>query len=226
VTARLPLLTAAIAGLLAAGACLDPLVSDEVAPLGLVLPAGSEVPDAHDDPIVDGQIAEHDGVDAVIPLLAAFADGAPVAYWDFGPATLAAAPVFMLVQRTAGGDLEAVDHNTIVATIPGDNHYSPYWTVWLVEVTDAYAGEVIPSAAAIEEAQELGLVLAPAEQSFAVNCPAVAAGVTLEVDDTTTLPPPQRFYWQGQTVRYYDFGPRPLADGVTAIAAPMYLLRR
>lgn len=225
-TALVPAVLAATASLLVGGACLDPMVGDEVPALGLVLPAGSEVPDAHDDPIVDGQIATHDGVDGLIPLLSGFAAGTEVAYWDFGPTPSFAAPVFMVVRRTEGGDLEAVDHHTIVDTIPGDARYSPYWAVWLVEVTDSYAGEIIPSVAAIQEAEELGLVLAPDPQPFAVNCPAVATGVTLQVDDDTALEPPQRFYWEGRTVRYYDFGQMPLDGGVFAIEAPMYILRR
>lgn len=207
--------------------CLDPLVSDDVPPRGLVLPAGSTVPDAHDDPSIDAQIAANDGVDGEIPLLWGFANGGPVAYWDFGSAPDFAAPIFVLVRRDSAGDIQFVEHNTVIDSIPGDPRYSPYWAVWLVEVTGAYNGEILPSVAAIQEAEELGLVNPPERQEFSVNCPAVAKGVTLEVGGGAgAIPPPKRFYWAGSTVRYYDFGIMPLVAGALTPEQRMYLLRR
>lgn len=214
------------AALVALSGCLDPLVDDDVPPRGLVLPAGAEVPDAHDDPQIDAQIADYDGVDAEVPLLAGFSGGAPVSYWDFGPAPEFAAPIFVLVRKD-GDDITFVSHNTVIDSIPGDPGYSPYWAVWLVEVTDRYDGEILPSLAAIQEAEELGLVLPPVQQQFSVNCPAVAKGVTLEVGNgQPALPPPSRFYWNGKTVRYYDFGIMPLVDGALTPDQRMYLVRR
>ena len=97
------------------GACLDPLVDDDVAPRGLVLPAGTAVPDAHDELAVDTLIADNDGVDGEVPLLSGFAGGAPVRYWDFGVVPEFAAPLFVLIRRDAAGDVSFVDHNTIMA---------------------------------------------------------------------------------------------------------------
>lgn len=207
--------------------CLDPMVSDEVPPRGLVLPAGTEVPEAHEDPDIEGLIAANDGVDGEVPLLSGFAAGGPVGYWDFGTAPSFAAPLWVLVERTGEDRLVPIGHNTIAQVIPGQPRYSPYWTVCFVEVTSAYAGEIIPSLEALQEAQDLGLVLAPVPQDMVVNCPVVAGDVTLEVGDgQPALEPPSLLYWEGRAVRYYDFGVVPMKDPATVEDAPMYLLRR
>lgn len=210
-----------------AGACLDPQVSDEVPTKGLVLPAGTAVPSAHDDPEVEAQIASNDGVSGTVPLLSAFADGAPVRYWDFGATPDFIAPVFILADRNANGDLVRLPHNTIIDAIPGDPGYSPYWAVLFLEVTDAYNGELITSFRAIEEAQALGLVYPPLLPTFAVNCPAVASDVAVEVGGgNEALSPPTEFFWKGKTVKSYDFGPMPIADASLAAESSIFVLSR
>jgi len=212
---------------LALCSCLDPLVDDEVASAGLVLPAGTIVPSAHDDPIVEQQIAENDGVPTLIPRIKAFAQGAPVHYWDFGPSPDFAAPIFLVAKRNEQGDFERLPHPTIVDTIPGDPGYSPYWSVLFLEVTDAYNGELITSFAAIEEAQSLGLIKAPTPAPFAVNCPTVTADTLLEVGGgQPPLPPESLFFWNGKTVRYYDLGRMPITGGTKAAESSMYVLSR
>lgn len=210
------------------GACLDPQVGDELGPRGFVLPAGTEVPSAHDDPYINQRIADNDGVDGVVPRLSAFANGAPTHYWDFGKSPSFAAPLFALVERNAEGELELLPHKTIVDAIPGDPGYSPYWSVLHLEVTDLYNGELITSFAAVEEAQERGLLLAPTLPTFAVNCPAVATGVTLDVGlgPDESLPPPSEFFWQGKTVRYYDLGTMPITDGTIALESAVLVVSR
>lgn len=210
------------------GGCLDPQVGDELGPRGFVLPAGTEVPSAHDDPYINQQIADNDGVDGIVPLLSGFADGAPTHYWDFGPSPSFAAPLFALVEKNAEGELELLPHKTIIDAIPGDPGYSPYWSVLFLEVTDLYNGELITSFSAIEEAQERGLLLAPTLPTFAVNCPAVATGVTLDVGlgPSEFLPPPSEFFWQGKTVRYYDLGIMPIVDGTIARESAVLVVAR
>ncbi len=213
--------------LLALCSCLDPLVDDEVASANLVLPAGTIVPSAHDDPIVEQQIAENDGVPTLIPRIRAFAQGAPVHYWDFGPSPDFAAPIFLVAKRNGQGNFERLPHPTIVDTIPGDPGYSPYWAVLFLEVTDTYDGELITSFAAIEEAQALGLIKAPSPAPFAVNCPTVAADVLLEVGGgQPPMPPESLFFWNGKTVRYYDLGVMPITGGTIAAESSMYVLSR
>jgi len=211
-----------LAACFALSGCLDPLVDDDVPPQGLVLPAGTAVPNAHDDPEIDNQIAANDGVDGEVKLLSGFAHGQTVRYWNFGPTPSIAAPIFVLID----GDGNFVDHNTVVETIPGDQGYSPYWAVFTVQVTDQYNGELLTSIAAIREAEELGLVHPPVRQDFAVNCPAVANGVTLDIGTGTPKEPDKWFYWQGQRIKYYDLGLMPLDQGVIVPDVPVYVLRR
>ncbi len=206
--------------------CLEPQVGDELGPRGFVLPAGTEVPSAHDDAYINQQIADHDGVDGVVPLLSGFANGEQVRYWDFGETPTFAAPLFILAKRNDAGELEFPPHNTIIDAIPGDPGYSPYWSVLILEVTDLYNGELITSFAAIEEAQERGLVLAPSLPTFAVNCPAVATDVALDVGEGAPVPPPSEFFWQGKKVRYYDLGIMPVQDGTVAARSSMFVVSR
>ncbi len=214
------------AALVLAG-CLDPLVGDEPGLPGLVLQAGSEVPSAHDDSNIERQIEGGDGVEEEVPLVHGFAGGQPIVYWDFGPAPDFAAPIFQLVREGAGGELEPVAHPTIVDEVPGDPDYSPFWALLTVKVTDLYDGELLTSFAAVQEAEQLGLVEAPQLQPRAVNCPAVARDVTLEVGGgAEPLPPASHFFWRGMTVDYYDFGALALDPGARMPASPRYLLRR
>lgn len=217
-----------IASTTLASGCLEPRVSDEVPPKGLVLPAGSVVPSAHDDPQIELQIAEHDGVDGTIPLLSGFAEGAPARFWDFGEAPAFSAPLFVLMERDENEELVPLPHNTIIDAIPGAPGYSPFWAVLHLEVTDLYDGELITSFAAVEEAQELGLVESPHLSTFAINCPVVASDVTLDVGDPggTNLAPPSEFYWQGKRVKYYDLGQMPTAENATPSESSMIVLAK
>ncbi|HWM86874.1 MAG TPA: hypothetical protein VNO33_13570 [Kofleriaceae bacterium] len=217
-----PLLLAA----LALAACLDPQVSDEPGLPGLILPPGSEVPSAHDDPVIDRQIDQNDGDDDVIARVQGFAAGEGTSYWDFGPAPDFAAPLFILVREGPGGELVPIDHPTIIDAIPGDTGYSPFWAVFALVVTDLYQDELVTSFAAVQEAVQLGLVEPPVLQDQAVNCPVVARGVTLEVGEGEPLAPPSCFYWRGMTVDYYDFGPFALEPRADVPTRPRYVLRR
>jgi hypothetical protein len=213
------------AALVLAG-CLDPLVGDEPGLRGLVLPAGSEVLSAHDDPTIERLIEDGDGVEGVVPLIHGFAAGQPVVYWDFGPSPDVAAPLFMLVREEEGA-LVPVDHPTIIDEIPGDPDYSPFWAVLTVKVTDRYDGELLTSFAAVQEAEQLGLIEPPQLQPRAVNCPAVARDVTLEVGGgAEPVAPAAHFFWRGMTVDYYDFGPFAVEPGERPAASPRYVLRR
>ena len=192
--------------------CLGPLASDVPGPGAGVLPPGSVVPALADDPAARARLAANDGVDGVIRLQSAFAQGQPVKVWDFGPAPSFVAPLLMLVRRQTDGTFVRVPHNTIIAASPGDPGYSPFWSIMFVEVTDRYAGEILPSFAAVDQAEAEGLVLPPLAATFAVNCPAVAPEIRLAVGGGQTLPPNATFYYKGTTVPYYDFGPMPAND--------------
>jgi hypothetical protein len=210
-----------------AAGCIGPQVEDEPGPGNAVLPAGSELPDVEDDPALEERIEENDGVDGVIPIVNAFADGASRSYWDFGPAPAFSAPVFVLFRRE-GDMLVRLPHPPLVEVAPGDPGYSPYWAVFPVVVTDAYRSEVIPSVAAIDEAVRRGLVEPPFYNvGEAVNCPVVAADVVLErTGGMSPVGPPSVFHYRGVRIHYYDVGHMPIDEDTEIPEVHRYVLRR
>ncbi|MEM9489676.1 MAG: hypothetical protein AAGC55_11055, partial [Myxococcota bacterium] len=136
--------------------CLGPQVEDEIQGTGAVLPAGTEVAMVAGQ--LAAQIAEWDGVDGTVPALSGFADGQPIVFWDFGVAWARVAPIYYLVDPMTR---ERIDHPGIIDAVPGDGAYTPMWLMVDLPVTAAYAGEIVPSVSAIEEAQRLGLIESP-----------------------------------------------------------------
>jgi hypothetical protein len=205
--------------------CLKPLVSDDPGPSGDIVPAGTSVPS-----ITTGedaaQLVANEFVSGLVPLRSAFAAGAPTRAWDFGPAPSFAAPMWVLAQRTSGGSLQLLPHPPIVGAIPGDKPYSPYWSLFTLIVTDAYAGELITSAGAIEEAVRDGLVEAPIAQHLAVDRPLVSPDVLLDVGNGVTLHPTALAFYEHHTVPYFDFGSFAIADLATVAPAHRYVLAR
>ncbi len=214
-------------GALCAG-CLGPQVSDELgAGAADILPAGATVPSADDDPAENAVIAAHDQVDGVVPRTSAFAAGAAAHTWDFGPTPEFAAPVFELVRATAPGTFELVDHLPILEFLPDDPGYSPYGSIFYVEITPAYQGQLLTSTYALQEAAIEGLVLGPRAQLKGVDRPVVASDVRLEVGGgQPPLAPAGRAYYDGNVVRYFDFGEIALADAAHLPESAHYVLRR
>ncbi len=212
--------------LLALAGCLDARVSDEVVPPDLILPANASVPSIYDTD--DGpKIEAGDGVDGTVPLESGFAGGRLVRFWDFGPAPDHVVPLFRLVRRT-GDTVTPLPHPPIFSAVPGDVTYSPYWLVYQVEVTDKYQGELITSAAALNQAQARGLVGSPHAMPGNVNCPVVGKNVKLEVGgDNPPLTPNGVFYYEGHQGFYFDFGASALAaNNVTVPTMDLDELRR
>ncbi|MBL4632387.1 MAG: hypothetical protein JKY56_00870, partial [Kofleriaceae bacterium] len=222
----LPCVVLSFALLSTSSACLDPLTDDEVALSGAILPEGSTVADAHEDPLVEAKISDNDGVGSLVPLLSGFADGQAIQYWDFGETVEFAIPFYIVVERDGDNNLVRTGHHAIIDRIPGDQGYSPYWRVFYLEVTAAYQGEIMPSFAAVDEAIGLGLVGEPTNPGVVVNCPVVASDVRLAVGGAGgPVSPPSLFYWNGRTVKYYNFGPQNV-DGARLVVNEMYTLRR
>ncbi len=189
--------------------CLDPLVSDEPGYSRLVLPAGSKVPSADDDADLNGRIDAYDGVDApLVDLRSGFADGNEVHYWDFGAANGKAVPGFYLTEcdaagaPRAGGRIEA--HPMLWDSVPGDKDYSPLRALQAVCVTADYAGELITSLSALDDAIDIGIVGEPREAQVWVNCPVVAKGVSLDVGGTSPVKADD-VYYRGQRIHCLDF---------------------
>lgn len=225
---------------LAAGlaACIDPLVSDEVVRADLILSAGAEVPVLVDDLAERARVDQNDGLDGdYVPLRSAFAHGDLVRFWDMGPASPYPIPLYLLVTEDVAGTFEVgakryaalPDHPPIFDAIPGDPGYSPWWTVVLVPVTAAYAGEVLPSFASVDEAFRRGLVEAPLPLTATINCPVVLPEARLEVSpgDHDGALAPSVAYYRMKTVHYFTFDTVPVDPKVGEVAAPpVYFLRR
>jgi hypothetical protein len=206
--------------------CLGPQVSDEPAASGDIVPAGTAIPSIDDDEDA-AVIAANDGVDGIVPRLTAFADGVQVHYWDFGPAPKVAAPVYILVRAQPDGTYARVaEHPPIIGTIPGEPGYSPYWSQFALIVTAAYAGELLTSSTAIEEAVRAGLIEKPLLQPVALDCPVVASDIRLDVGTGTPLAPAAQWFYEHKTVSLYCFGQTPLPDQVDMPIGAHYVLRR
>ena len=217
--------------------CIDPLVSDDVNRSSLILPAKAEVQDllVH-DPSRRAALVANDGLpddrDEIL-LYSAFANGKPVRYWDFGPVSQTPIPLYLLVEasdaptfETSSGGFSPIGQPPIFDAIPGDAGYSPYWSVVLVPVTTRYAGEVLASFAAVDEAHRIGLVGVPIPIGTAINCPVVLPEARLELADGGRGVPSTAYY-KGFVVRYFDFGAVSfdVAGGQIPVAT-VYSLRR
>jgi hypothetical protein len=205
--------------------CLGPQVSDRT--VTAILPAGAIVPDISSDAVLAAQIASNDSIDGVLPLVSAFADGRPVRVWDFGIAPRFAAPLLVLMRRDANRTLTPVAHPTIADALPGDRGYSPFGALFVVEVTDRYAGEQLTSLEAVNEAIDRGLALAPVATDNGVNCPVTDGDARIAVGGgQEPIGPNREFYVRGLRTHYYDFGPIPLVNRARVPEAVRYILRR
>ncbi len=201
--------------------CLEPLVDDSVATNSLGFPTASEVPSVSTDHALSAQIQDADGVDGLVPRISAFAGGKRVFYWDFGLAPQETSPLFYL----SDADLNKLpEHPPIFDTVPGQPGYSPFWTVSLLPVTAAYAGERITSFAEVQRAIDAGLLSAPVETEIISNCPVVHPDVRLEVADGEPRAPIEAYY-RGVRVHVFGFSPTPEEDGLVPVA-DVYALRR
>ena len=216
---------------LALSGCIDPLVSDDVPPGDLVLPAGADVPLASG--ALAAQIAANDGVDAFIPLRSAFSGGAQIHYWDLGPTTRVAAPIWVIVKEDPDGNFVAGDktyapvgQGNIVDAVPGDPGYGPFWLFSVVPVTERWDGELFTSVAAVEVGVASGLLEPPIPVGRAFNCPIVASGTRLDRGPGLEPRAPDPGYYRGVIVTYFAFGGAPVDNLGEVATAPVYQLRR
>jgi hypothetical protein len=211
--------------MIALAGCIGPQVSDRS--VTAILPAGVAVPEITSNAVLAAQIASNDGIDGVLPLVSAFANGQPVHVWDFGIAPRFAAPLLMLMRRDQTQTLTPVAHPRIADALPGDRGYSPFWALFVVEVTDRYAGEQLTSLEAVDEAIDRGLALPPVATENGVNFPVIAGDARIAVGgDQQPIGPNGEIYVRGLRVRHYDLGPVPLTDKVRVPEAVRYVLHR
>jgi hypothetical protein len=101
--------------------------------------------------------------------VAGFHDGKDVKYLDLGQVKLApgneTAPIWGFTNGAAG-------QRNIIDVIPGDDGYSPLWTVEMVTWADGATPRVLRSRAEVEAAAAAGEVTI-AKTAIVVNCPVV-----------------------------------------------------
>jgi hypothetical protein len=217
---------------LVATGCLGPLVDDEYVDAGqesLLLPPGSHVPSLHDDPNLDEMVDDNDGVERYVARIGGFVDGEHVRYWDFGPSPTFTSPVWVFGSDDgAGGLVKLPDHPVLFDVVPGQEGYTPMWQVFLVFVTEAYAGELITSLPALQEAEERGLVQPPQPVSVYVNCPVVHPDVLLETADMGEPVVPNECFYRGMRCFYFDLAPPTVTEQMISDLPVdnVYVLRR
>ena len=169
-----------------------------------ILPPGADVPSLYDDATRTDRIDSADGVERDVPRVSAFVHGERIWYWLFGEAGEQPMPAWVLCEPTGTGACERIDHPYVIDAVPGDEGYSPFGQIHRVRVTPEYAGELLTSREAIEEAVALGLVEEPVKRLEHMHCPVVHPDVRVEVGpDEWTTPGP--VYYRGTEARCFDF---------------------
>ncbi len=193
--------------------CLDPLVTDEPTYSPEVRPPGSFVAQVTDDPAAAQRIANGDGVDASpVPRRVGYADGAEVAFFDFGEGTNITAPmwIFRRCDPDGGlplpGDQSWVGHPNLFESVPGDAAYSPFRSLWLVCVTDRYDGELITSRTGLADAIALGLVEEPKPTDTFGDFPVTLPDVTLDVGGGVPPVAPDTGFYDGMRAAIFHLG--------------------
>ncbi len=219
-------------------ACIGPAASDQVGYSAHVLDEGARVPALADDALLGPKVSANDGVDG--PLLlqrTGYANGEEMQYWEIGTAAPSPKAAWVFRRNEKDGSSREVDHPPLIDSIPGDTSYTPLRLLHVVYVTDAYRGERITSAEALEDAIELGLVEEPiATKSYAV-WPVVAPGVQLDRGTDAPLSA-SRVYYRGRIAHYLKLGEgqdevlahdsgRTFTLGMGPLSTPnVYVLRR
>ena len=198
------------------GGPVDPPDAVPGAPI-YVLPAGSTVPSAADDPELANQIRIFDGLNdgdleengGVLVRAIGNAEGEAVRYWSFGAAAMEGnfaikTPVYLLVGED--GVTPIAEHPPLLDSLPGDSRYSAVRQIFLVPVTAAYAGQLLPSVEAIAEALALGLIEEPLPSGTWRNMPVVATGTRLEVGGDLEPLAASEAYARGVRVEFFPLG--------------------
>ena len=206
-------IAAATASALVAAGCLDPLVEHKPGASTHLLPPGTPVPSAIDNPDLRVQITLNDGLDdtaymmsgGVVPRGTGMSAGAAVQFWSFGPATRAPSPIYQFFERTEAG-LSPIAHPPLLDALPGDHGYSPLHGINQVVVTGAYAGELITTMDALADAIDLGLVEEPVPIKMFVDTPIVLPSTKLDVGGGNPQVLPETLFARGYTVTAFRFG--------------------
>ncbi len=204
-----------------------------------VLPPGTSVPVIAENAELLSQIKVFDGLNdnalamngGVVTRSTAKAGGASVMYWSFGSALVvdgfvATAPVYMLADDDGAGNLTPrTDHPWLIDSIPGDPRYSAFRRIIYVPVTAQYAGQLITSIDALNEAINLGLVGEPVAAGTWRNMPVVPPDTKLELGGTAAPMAASQVYGRGYVIDLLPMGyTQPLANGRVPLGQEARLL--
>ncbi len=217
-----------------AASCLDPLADDAPTFSPDVKPPGSALPWATDDPAVAERVSNADGISASpVPRRVGYAAGEVVRFWDLGTAPRTTAPMWLFRRcggdagRALPGEAGSVAHPNVFESIPGDRAYTPFHTLWLVCVTDRYAGEVIVSRRGLADAIALGLVVEPVPLGLVGAFPMTLPEIALDVADGAPPAGPLTGYYEGTRASYFHIGGEPagLYEFASALLKPARVYR-
>jgi hypothetical protein len=218
-----------------------PPPEDGKVPFQFILPPGTVVPSTATDNAILVQIRINDGVvdpnvtTGVHPPIprgtGKVAGNVNVRFWNFGPTPIegiggvfpiaVVAPLFVFGTFDDAGVVftPSTTHPQLIDSIPGDVRYSPIRRVVNVPFTPLYAGELITSVDALNEAIERGLVGDPVndvmidpvtpttKSNTFINLPVVLPTATLEVGPLATdVITPRQVYGGGFLVDVFEIG--------------------
>jgi hypothetical protein len=193
-----------------------------------VLPPGTPVPSIEENGELLAQIKVYDGLNdnalmmagGVVTRSTGKAGGTTVRFWSFGSALvvdnfLNTAPVYVLADDDGAGNLTPrTDHPWLIDSIPGDARYAAFRRIIYVPVTAQYAGQLITSIDALNEAVELGLVGEPTPAGTWRNMPVVPPGTKLELGGAAAPMEATKVYGRGYVIELLPMGyTQPLAGG-------------
>ncbi len=151
-----------------------------------------------DDALTPAERIHWPGVDhaggRVVSLVNGFANDAPSSYWFFGLAGRETDDVFLTCREgddacplTRDGRIawDRVVGKPLLARVPGDPRYSPWWQLWTVRVGSAYEPDSIRTIGQLFRAVGLGTARVDAEvledgRAALVHLPLVLRGTELE----------------------------------------------
>jgi hypothetical protein len=232
-----------------AACTLHPLVSD-VPPDGppgdgaatSLLPPGTIVPGISTNTALVDQIRINEGLTyatlmtngGIVTRTAGKSAGATVEYWNFGSATLETngiavlAPLYVFGTENGSAFTPSTTHPPLIDTICGDTRYSPFRRVIDVPFTDTYAGQLITSLDALDDAVNLGIVGTPTPDGTWINMPVVLPGLLLEVGSDVPPLPTQQVYGEGYLVDVFELGTslgrQPLKSGQVPVGQASSLM--
>lgn len=137
-------------------------------------------------PELAAMVEEADGVEGTQPILHGFVDGEVTRYWTIGLSPATPQRVAVLCRETDGECIRE-EHPLVLEALPGEAGYSHFAQVTEVRVTEDYAGEVLGSFEAIDDAVADGLAILEERNAY-INCPIVGPDVRVELDDGQLAP--------------------------------------